>query len=208
MGPVSKLLRDRAGRTGIFFAGGRFLLAEREPDGFPAAGALFFVLVDLREDVFFVAVAFFLAATFLVPTFFELGFFELGFFDAAFLAVFFLLTAFFFATFFLLTFFFAVFLPEAAFLLLDAVAFFLVTLRFLGAALPAAALRGADFFLAVVDVFRCLLAVFFAGIFYSWRTEKRRGLYMACAGMEARFQPVFSHLLRDCRFVTTIVLLT
>ncbi|MDX1516915.1 MAG: hypothetical protein R3288_08760 [Woeseiaceae bacterium] len=117
-------------------------------------------------------------------------------FLADFLAVFFAdFLAFFFADFFF-----------ATFLLRALVAFFLVTLRF-----EAAVLRFVAFFAgalreARLAVFRFLLAVFFAGIVYSCGTEKRRGLYMAWAAVEARFRPVFHDLPGHCLFLATIVL--
>lgn len=173
------------------FAGAFFLLA------FFVLAGFFFVLAFLAEA--FLAEAFlaeaFLAEAFLAGAFLR----EAGFFfdfDAFFFAVF--LTAFdllFFPAAFLLTFFFVGrflatgFLRETAFFFafFDA-AFFLVTLAFL----PVVFFRETAFFeaafLRAVPAFlRFLLAVFFAGIFDSCRSEKNAGLYIGWGHMEAQF---------------------
>ncbi|MCH8117119.1 MAG: hypothetical protein IIA78_03255 [Proteobacteria bacterium] len=123
--------------------------------------------------------AFFLLTFFFAIFFRVTGRFLLTFFFAIFFRVTgrFLLTLFFLAdAFFLLTFFFAIFF-RATGRFLRAATFFRDTLRFL-----------ATFLREVATCCRFLLAVFFAGISNSCRIEKRAGLYIACANMEAYFQ--------------------
>ena len=160
IGPLRRLARER--RAGAFFAGGRCGLVDREPDTdflldtFLVTAFLlvdFVVVVFLRETVF--ATAFLLPVDLLAPVFFLAGDF--------------LLAAFFRDAFF----------RGAVFFRVADVVFFLVAVRFFEAFLLAPALRVAAFLPEAGAFFRCLLAVFFAGIFYSCRTEKRRGLYMA-----------------------------
>ena len=209
IGPDSILPRER--RTGVFLAvgflrsgtrraAGRFVLAfflaaDFLRPGFWAALRLTFFAVD------FFLLAFFLGAAFLRPTFwaaFRLAFLVAGFFftDFFFEAAFFFAAGFFFtaAFFFAEAFFFeagffleAGFFFAAAFFLLAGAAFFLVTLRFLAADFLAAAFLAETFLRDAGAFFRFLLAVFFAGIFYSCRTEKRRGLYIDVASMEPLF---------------------
>jgi hypothetical protein len=105
------------------------------------------------------------------------------------LAADFLATAFFFATFFLADFFTAGFFRATAFLRVDflAVTFFLLTLLdFVAAFFLVEGLPLATFFREALAGLRFLLAVFFAGIFYSYRSEKNAQLYIGCADMEAR----------------------
>jgi hypothetical protein len=95
---------------------------------------------------------------------------------AVFLAVF--LTGFFFTDDFL----------EADFFRPEEVTFFFVTLRFLATVFLAAAFLDVAFFREAGALVRFLPTGFFLGIFYSCRTEKRRGLYIDVASMEA---PIF-----------------
>jgi hypothetical protein len=168
IGPLRRFARGRCCRTGVFFAGARFLLAERDPEG--------------REDFGF-AVDGFLAADFF-PAFLLVGAFFLA-------ATFFLLEVFFRAAVFRCAALFDAFFFGVGFFFFAAAGFFLVTLRLLDAGFRAAAFRLAAFLFEAVAFFRFLLAVFFAGIFNSCRTEKRPGLYMAWTRREARFFQCF-----------------
>lgn len=199
IGPLSRLARGRDVRTGNFFAGARFLLVERAPGALAAVVALRFLLGAFFTEPFVLEVR-------LLEAFLPEGFLRLLFLLAAlagpdFLAVFSALIFLFPEAFFPVVFFLAAglffdtfldtffepfpdaFFREAAFLPFEAAGFFLVALRFLDAVLDAvlrvAAFRFAAFLPAALAFFRFLLAVVLEGIFYSCRTEKRRGLYMA-----------------------------
>jgi hypothetical protein len=196
MGPDSISLRDRVRRGGALFLLAFF------------AEVLF--LLTFLPDVFFLL------------SFFLLGFFLLGFFLPGFFLLTFLLAAFRAGAFFLLAAFLrlvAFFLLAAFFLLvafLEAVFFllaFLVDDFRLLAFRDAAFLRDADAF------FRFLLAALFAAIRYSCGHEKRAGLYIAGARMEAHFSTGISAFGKapdrcfgrqagaDCLPLATIVLL-
>ena len=162
IGPLSKLARERTGLTGTLLSGSRLLLAERAPAIWRAAGALAAFLLE--------AVA--------VATFLLLGVFELDFFW---------LPAFLLADFPAADFARGAFFLVAVFLRVPVLDFFLVAELFREVALRGADFRAAAFLPVAAAFFRLLLAVFFAGIFNSCGTEKRRGLYMASSGMEARF---------------------
>jgi hypothetical protein len=168
-------------RSGNFRSGSRFLLAERAPDELRPAGAA----TDLLVDPFW-------ANDFLLAEFFE--------------AVAFWLTVFVPAALPAADFFGGAFFLVATFLRLTVLAFFLVAVLFRDAVLRAAVFRAAAFLPVAAAFFRCLLAVFFAGIFNSCGTEKRRGLYMASPDREARFGPVLTGWRCPCRFAATIVL--
>ena len=145
-----------------------------------------------RAGGFRLATAFLRELAFLRDTFFLLGFFfETFFFDDFF-------AGFFFEGFFLLADFFfeAVDFLDVRFFDGD---FFRVTLRLLAAFFFEAAFFDATFFRDEVAFFRFLLAVLLAGISNSCRTEKRRGLYIACPCMEAHFSPVFGPDFRALR---------
>jgi len=200
MGPLSRLARGRdVGRGGVFLAGTRFLLVERAPGDLDEVVAAPFLLVAFLVEVLLLEA--FLFEAFLLVAFLRLLFLPVALAGADFLAVVFVLNFFFpfffpgeffpgafflaaglffddfFDTFFET--FFAVFFREAAFLPFVAAAFFGVALRFPDADLRVAAFRVAAFLPAALAFFRFLLAVVLEGIFYSCRTEKRRGLYMA-----------------------------
>jgi hypothetical protein len=164
--------------------------------------------VDLRMTGFFGPVlaglgAFlfetcFFAAGFVFATFFLLaGFLADGFFVAARfllacrLAADFLAIALLVATFFFLADFFAAgFFRATAFFVDDFLAdtFRVVTLRFF----PAVFFRADGVRLAAF--FRAELAVFFAGISTSSRSQKNAQLYIACIYMEARISRFFTGL--------------
>lgn len=155
--------------------------------------AAFFDVTFFDEDFLAVALPDFLAVFFL-----EAGFFLPAFLDDDFLAEDFLAEDFFFVAFFVTflreaAFFFGAFLLLAGFLraivfFFDdffAATFFLLTLDFL----PAVFLLEPDFALAAdfreaFTGLRFLLAVFFAGISYSCRSEKNAQLYIASSDME------------------------
>ena len=156
----------RLRRTGTDF----FLLAF-----FFFLGAARFVVFFLRDGAFFFVARF-------VDFFFRLAALREGFF---------LLAAFLRLVFFLLDFLLDAFFLLVAFLDTD---FFFREAGFLRLVfLVEAVLREAflDAFLREAVVFRFLLAAFFAAISYSCRNEKRAGLYIACAYMEALYSAVF-----------------
>jgi hypothetical protein len=180
----------------------------------------FFATVFLRLGVFFATfffatfffatfffATFFLAAGFFFATFFFATFFlAAGFFLAArfllarLLEADFLAIAFLFATFFLLAdFFVAGFFRATAFFLDD---FFADTFRFVTFRLfPEVFFRAdgrllAAFFREDLAALRFLLAVFFAGILTSCRSEKNAQLYIACSDMEARISRFLSRFSR------------
>ncbi len=166
IGPVNTSPRDLVSRTDVLRAGGL-----------------------VRLTAFF-----FLDGRFLLTLFLALAaaFFLLAFF----LATFFLVTGRFLLTlFFLLTFFLATFFLVTGRFLLDfffrAATFLLLTLRFFATFFLDAAFLAATFLREAAAFLRFLLAVFFAGIPYSCRAEKRAGLYIACAHMEAHFSRFF-----------------
>ncbi|MDH4073054.1 MAG: hypothetical protein OEV41_08120, partial [Gammaproteobacteria bacterium] len=101
---------------------------------------------------------------------------------------FFLLTFFFEAAFFFATFFFETFFFAAGFLRDDAFfgdTFFLLTFRFdPWDVFRVTGLRPAAFFREAFAGARFLLAVFFAGIIFSCRSEKNAQLYIAVVHME------------------------
>ncbi len=147
------------------------------------AGAFFF-----ESDFLAAGLLTFFAVFFLAPVFFAVFFFEPDLEEDALLFVVFLLTflrdAGFFRDAALLP---AGFLRAADFFFDDffATTFFLLTLRFL----PTGFLEATDLDLAADfrEAFaglRVLLAVFFAGISYSCRSEKNAQLYIACRDME------------------------
>ena len=179
IGPVNTSSRDLVRRTDVLRAGGLVRLT-----------AFFFLDGRFLLTLFLALVAvFFLLTLFLALA---AAFFLLAFF----LATFFLVTGRFLLTlFFLLTFFLATFFLVAGRFLLDIffrVATFLVlTLRFFATFFLDAAFLAATFLREAAAFLRFLLAVFFAGIPYSYRAEKRAGLYIACARMEANFSRFF-----------------
>lgn len=149
---------------------------------------------------FFVLTAFFLLTFFLADGFFFAAFMAAGFLAARFLlerllAADFLASAFLFAIFFLLADFFAAGFFRAIAFFLDAVfadIFFFVTLGFFPAVfLLVDGLLFAAFFREALASLRFLLAVFFAGIFNSGRSEKNAQLYIAWWYMEARISRFF-----------------
>ena len=210
MGPDSRLPRDFAAegsdfRMGFlavnFFFGATFFLLGAFLTTFLATvlatfffDATFFLLGGFLATflaTFFFDATFFLAGAFLATFFLEATFFFAVFFLATgFFATFFLL-AFLAAVFFFVTFFFtAFFLLTGFFLLADFFAdkgFFFATLRFLAADFFGVDFLATTFFRDVVAFFRFLLAAFFAGIFGLLPDQKRPGLYMAGASMEAYF---------------------
>jgi hypothetical protein len=167
---------------------------------------LVFLLEALRAGAFFLLGTFFVDAFFLLAAFFLTPDLLVDFLLAAFFRDGFLrLTAFLAAT-FLLGFFRAIFFLLTAFFFFAGEDFFLLTLRFFDADFLGAPFLTATFFLDAGAFFRFLLALFFAGMWYSCRTEKRPGLYMACARREARFSPKICGTKPACRFAPTIVL--
>jgi hypothetical protein len=168
MGPDNRSLRERLGAVWPFVSG-----AARPAAGLAAAffdtafaGPAFLLLAGVFAT-FFVdlpALDLVLLAAF-AGVFFRVAFLEEAFLRAAFLGVAFL---------FLATFLFDDFL--------------LVTLRFLPLVflLAGADLRVAAFFLLAAVRFRFLLAVVFAGMLDSCRSEKNAGLYRARLNLEAR----------------------
>jgi len=144
---------------------------------------------------FFVLTAFFLLTFFLAAGFFFAAFLAAGFLAARFLlerllAADFLASAFLFAIFFLLADFFAAGFFRAIAFFADL--FFFVTLGFFPAVFFLAdGLRFTAFFREALAGLRFLLAVFFAGIFNSYRSEKNAQLYIAYWFMEARISRFF-----------------
>ena len=192
----------------FFFAAGFFFETFLLAAFFFVTSGFFFN--TFRLLTFLVRPAFFLVAGFFLTTFRLLAFFPAAFFLAVFLAAFFFATfflvtffrvTFFFAAFFLATFFRVTFFLAAGFLratvLFFAPFFAEDFLRFTVRCLPiafflAAALLFAAVFREPFAGLRVLLAVFFAGIFYSYRIEKNAQLYIDLMDMEALKRPFFT----------------
>jgi len=152
--------------------------------------AAFLVLTAFFLLTFLLAAGFFFATFFLLAAFFAAGFLAARFLLARLLAADFLATAFLFATFLLLADFFAAGFFRAIAFCADL--FFFVTLGFFPAVFFLAdGLRLTAFFREVLAGLRFLLAVFFAGIFNSYRSEKNAQLYIAYWFMEARISRFF-----------------
>jgi hypothetical protein len=193
----------RAGAFLLIF----FLLAFFLDEGFfPATGFVFDAFFLLA---FFLAAGFFFDAFFLATDLFFDAFFLLAFFLAAgfFFDAFFLATDFFLATFFLDDFLATGFFRVTAFFF-DAFfvdAFFLLTLDFLPTDFfLLTELRLAALFREAFAGLRFLLALFFAGISYSCRSEKNAQLYIDGADMEAlksRFSSTVNLARHACRAI-------
>lgn len=156
-----------------------FLVAGFLPEGFLADAFLADAFFAATFFEAFFLLAFFLAAGFLRDTFFRAGFF----FEAVFLPDAFFAGFFFAADTLREADFFVDFFAFAAFLV---TADFLDTFRFL----PAGFLLDGVFFFPTFfreafAVLRFLLAVFLAGMLYSYRSEKNAQLYIAMVHMEA-----------------------
>ena len=160
----------------------------------PVAAA-FLVLTAFFLAIFFLATGFFFVTVFLLARFFTGDFAAARFLDARLFAADFLATAFLFVTFFFRADFFAAGFFRATDFFLDdffADTFFLLTVLFLvtGFFLVDGLLLAA-FFREAFAGLRFLLAVFFAGIVNSYRSEKNAQLYIACRHMEARISRFF-----------------
>jgi hypothetical protein len=163
------------------FCAAFFLLA-----GFFAA----FFLATFFLAAFFLVAGFFFATFFLLAAFFFDGFLAARFLLARRFAADFFATAFLLATFLLLAAFFAAGFFRATDFFLDdffAATFLFATLRFVpDDFLRVDGLLLAAFFREDLAGLRFLLAVFFAGILISYRTEKNAQLYIAALHMEAQ----------------------
>lgn len=187
IGPDSRSRRAAVLLTGTLRMAGVLVAAGLRPGAFLAA---FLVLTAFFLLTFSPAAGFFCAIIFFLTAFFTAGFLAARFLLARLLAADFLASAFLFATFFLPADFFAAGFFRAIALFADV--FFFVTSGFFPAVFFLVdGLLFEAFLRDALAGLRLLLAVFFAGIFNSYRSEKNAQLYIAYWHMEARISRFF-----------------